>query len=207
MSRYADNATAIALGVTDHMKGSVEIAAFIATRVPVLYRDTATKFLGIHADGPIAVVEEEMTATLPNGLPCRLNYCFIFECRNNRVARMREYMDTMSGHRQVFGDVRLLQLCRFRAPLEIGAIQGGLEDWFSARGDKDARKTRLCTCSRGTCDQPRRCLSWVKMRNTRTEHVSSGLSLITDVPLHDNNRRHVPKAPRGLKMWPPVYPD
>jgi hypothetical protein len=98
------NATAIALGVTDHMKGSAEIAAFIATRVPVLYRDTAIKFLGIYADGPIVVVEEEMTATLPNGLPYRLNYCFIFECRNGRVARMREYMDTMSGHRQVFAD-------------------------------------------------------------------------------------------------------
>jgi hypothetical protein len=69
MSRYAHNATAIALGVSDHMKGSVEIAAFIATRVPVLYRDTATKFLGIYADGPIAVVEEEMTPHCPTGYP------------------------------------------------------------------------------------------------------------------------------------------
>jgi ketosteroid isomerase-like protein len=96
------NATAIALGVTDHMKGSAEIAEFIATRVSALYQDIAIKFIGIYADGPTVAVEEEMSATLPNGLPYKLNYCFVFECRNGRIARMREYMDTMSGHQQVF---------------------------------------------------------------------------------------------------------
>jgi uncharacterized protein len=98
------NATAVALGVTDHMKGPAEIAAFVAHGMQRLYNDVAINFLGFYADGRFVIVEEEMTATLPNAQPYRLNYCFIFECRDGRIARVREYMDTMSGHRQVFGD-------------------------------------------------------------------------------------------------------
>lgn len=98
------NATAIALGVTDHMRGAKEIAAFVATGVPALYHDASVKFLGLYADGPTVIVEEVMTATLPNGRPYRLTYCFIFECRDGRIAQMREYMDTMNGYRQVFAD-------------------------------------------------------------------------------------------------------
>lgn len=98
------NATAVALGVTDHMKGSAQIAAFVAKGVPLLFGDTSIKFIGFHAEGPIVVVEEEMTARLPNGQPYRLDYCFIFECRDGRIARVREYLDTMSGYRQVFAD-------------------------------------------------------------------------------------------------------
>jgi ketosteroid isomerase-like protein len=98
------NATAVALGVTDHMKGSAEIAAFVAKGVPLLYRDASIRFVGLHAEGPIVVVEEEMIARLPNGQAYRLDYCFIFECRGGRIVRVREYMDTMSGFRQVFAD-------------------------------------------------------------------------------------------------------
>ena len=97
------NATALALGVTDHMKAAAEIAAFVAHGMHRLFKDVAVKFLGFHADGRFVIVEEEMTATLPNAQPYRLRYCFIFECRDGRVARVQEYMDTMSGHRQVFG--------------------------------------------------------------------------------------------------------
>ena len=96
------NATAVALGVTDHMKGATAIAAFVAKRMKLLYQDVSVKFVGFYADGPVVVVEEEMSATLTNGLPYKLTYCFIFECRDDVVVRVREYMDTMSGYRQVF---------------------------------------------------------------------------------------------------------
>lgn len=98
------NATAVALGVTDHMKGAQTIAAFIASGMRRLFGDVRIVFTGFHADGPVVVVEEEMSATLPNGLPYRLTYCFVFECSGGRIARVREYMDTMSGFRQIFAD-------------------------------------------------------------------------------------------------------
>ena len=98
------NATAIALGVTDHMKGARVIAAFIAHGMRRLFGDVSISFNGFHADGPFAVVEEDMTAALPNGAPYQLSYCFIFECSRGRIVRVREYMDTMSGFRQVFAD-------------------------------------------------------------------------------------------------------
>jgi ketosteroid isomerase-like protein len=96
------NATAVALGVTDHMIGAEVIATFVATGMRRLFSDVHIQFKGFYADGAVVVVEEEMTARLPNGCPYRLDYCFIFECRDGRIARVREYMDGMSGYRQVF---------------------------------------------------------------------------------------------------------
>lgn len=98
------NATAVALGVTDHMKGAQAIAGFIVNGMRRLFADVSIAFTGFYADGSIVVVEEEMSAILPNGLPYRLTYCFIFECAGGRIVRVREYMDTMSGFRQVFAD-------------------------------------------------------------------------------------------------------
>ena len=98
----ADNATAVALNVTHHMVGSDVIAAFIATGMRRLFQDVSIAFRGFHADGPIVVVEERMSARLPNGIACANDYCFIFECRDGCIARVREYMDTLGGHQQVF---------------------------------------------------------------------------------------------------------
>ncbi len=98
------NATAVALGVTDHMKGSEVIAAFIAHGMRRLFSDVSIAFKGLYADGSFVVVEEQMTARLPNGLPYQLSYCFIFECSSGRIVRVREYMDTASGFRQVFAN-------------------------------------------------------------------------------------------------------
>ncbi|HKU95980.1 MAG TPA: nuclear transport factor 2 family protein [Vineibacter sp.] len=96
------NATAVALDMTHHMIGRDEIAAFIATGMRRLFTDVSIAFRGFHADGPIVVVEERMSARLPNGIAYANDYCFIFECRDGRIARVREYMDTLGGHQQVF---------------------------------------------------------------------------------------------------------
>jgi hypothetical protein len=34
---------------------------------------------------------------------CQLRYCFVFELRGGLICRVREYMDTARGHRDVFG--------------------------------------------------------------------------------------------------------
>jgi ketosteroid isomerase-like protein len=96
------NATALALNMTDHMRGSAEIADFLAHGFRRLFTESQVRFTGLHADGSFVIVEEEMSATLPNGVPYQLSYCFVFECRDGRIARVREYMDTQSGFRQVF---------------------------------------------------------------------------------------------------------
>lgn len=98
----AANATALALEMTDHLKGAAEIAEFLANGFQRLFNDAQVTITGFFADGPVVVVEETMSAVLPNGLDYKLAYCFVFECRDGRIARVREYMDTHSGFRQVF---------------------------------------------------------------------------------------------------------
>ncbi|MFG2002335.1 nuclear transport factor 2 family protein [Spirillospora sp. NPDC048911] len=97
------NATAVALGVPDHMVGKRAIAAFIAEDFPRLFaRDVTITFHGVYADGDRVVVEETMTATLASGNTYANDYCFVFELREGLIHRVREYMDTARGHRMVF---------------------------------------------------------------------------------------------------------
>ena len=42
-----------------------------------------------------------MSARLANGNTYRNDYCFVFELRDGRIHRVREYMDTARGHRDV----------------------------------------------------------------------------------------------------------
>ncbi|HZB90120.1 MAG TPA: nuclear transport factor 2 family protein [Stellaceae bacterium] len=96
------NATAVALEGPDHMVGRDAIAAFIATGMRRLFLDIAVELRGFHADGPVVAVETHFSAKLPNGADYVNDYCFLFECRDGRIARVREYMDTLGGHRQIF---------------------------------------------------------------------------------------------------------
>jgi uncharacterized protein len=93
------NATAVALEGPDHM-----IAAFIASEMRRLFLDVAVDLRGFYADGPVVVVEAHLSAKLPNGGGYANDYCFVFECRDGCIARVREYMDTLSGQRQLFAN-------------------------------------------------------------------------------------------------------
>jgi ketosteroid isomerase-like protein len=98
------NATAVALDGPNQMVGGHTIATFIATGMRRLFLDVAIEFRGVYADGPVVIVEERMSASLPNGGRYVNDYCFVFECRDGRIARVREYMDTLNGHRQLFAN-------------------------------------------------------------------------------------------------------
>ncbi|MGC7100962.1 nuclear transport factor 2 family protein [Amycolatopsis lurida] len=99
------NATAVALGGSHHMAGRAAIVRFLAEDFPRFFvSDVAVTFHGFHADGDRVVVEETMTATLANGNHYENDYCFVFELRDGLIHRVREYMDTARGHRQVFGE-------------------------------------------------------------------------------------------------------
>lgn len=98
------NATALALQGPSRMAGREAIAAFLATGFRRLFaRDVSIELRGVHADGDTVVVEERMTATLADGRLYDNEYCFVFELRAGRIHRVREYMDTLRGLRQIFG--------------------------------------------------------------------------------------------------------
>lgn len=97
------NATAVALGVPDHMIGAEQIAHFIVVNMPKLYTDIDIQFQRILCDGSTVVVQERMTATLPGGNTYDVEYCFFFEIADGQIIRVKEYMDTLRGWRAVFG--------------------------------------------------------------------------------------------------------
>jgi len=99
----AGNATAVALDHASHMIGADKIAHFIAIDMHRLFSDVSVEFTAIHADGDAVIVEERMRATLPGGRPYDNAYCFVFEVKDGRIRRVREYMDTMKGWRMVLG--------------------------------------------------------------------------------------------------------
>lgn len=96
------NATAEALGISHHMIGAHEIARFLTDEFPRLYvKDVDIDFTNFIAAGTTVVVEESMSATLADGSGYTNDYCFIFELDGDRIRRVREYMDTAHGNRQL----------------------------------------------------------------------------------------------------------
>ena len=98
------NATAIALDCTHHMMGRDAIVHFLTVAFPKLFvADVLVELSGLHADGETVIVEEHMQATLANGRRYDNAYCFVFMLEGERIARVREYMDTRRGWTCIFG--------------------------------------------------------------------------------------------------------
>lgn len=53
-------------------------------------------------DGPVAVVQQRLSATAKNGNPYENEYCWVYECRDDQIARMEEYADSLHAA-QVMG--------------------------------------------------------------------------------------------------------
>jgi ketosteroid isomerase-like protein len=100
----ANNATAVALDGPWHLIGRDQIARMFGTEVRKLFvADVAAEFRGCYADGNIVVIEQRLRATLANGNAYDNDYCFVVELENGLIRRVREYMDTATGNRMVFG--------------------------------------------------------------------------------------------------------
>lgn len=99
------NATAVALGVTDHMIGREAISSFLTQDLPRLFSSgIQIAHISLTIEGDRAVFEQRQTAILANGRTYDNDYLFIFEMDGPRVRRIREYMDTLGGYTMVFGD-------------------------------------------------------------------------------------------------------
>jgi ketosteroid isomerase-like protein len=91
------NAAARIVG-THHLVGRERITRFIADEFPAVFGSEVTiEFRTVMAEGDTVVVGERMRATLPNGRPYDVDYCFVFELRDGLVHRVREYLDTRRG--------------------------------------------------------------------------------------------------------------
>jgi ketosteroid isomerase-like protein len=80
------------------------IVAFMAYNFSRFFGGVENKFRSVVAEGEVVVVEHRLSATLPNGRPYVNDYCFVYEVRDGKVWRIREYMDTRGGWAQVFGE-------------------------------------------------------------------------------------------------------
>lgn len=99
------NATATALGITNHMVGRDAIVRFLCEDFPRLFvANVSVDFRGIYSEGNVVIVEETMKATLSNGRQYENEYCFVFSVLGEQISGVREYMDTQRGARCVFGD-------------------------------------------------------------------------------------------------------
>jgi ketosteroid isomerase-like protein len=99
------NATAVALGVGDHMVGHRAIADFILRDFRKMFPNgIQIEPMSVTVEGGRVVFEQRQTAVLANGRPYDLAYVFILEMVDGKARRIREYMDTHNGYRMVFGD-------------------------------------------------------------------------------------------------------
>nr|WP_139795526.1 nuclear transport factor 2 family protein [Nocardia donostiensis] len=101
----ANNATAFALEVSSHMIGRTAITDFFANDFPRLFvQDVAIINHGLYAEGDRVIVEHTMSATLANGNPYVNDYCFVFELRDGRIHRVREYLDSSRGFEMIYNE-------------------------------------------------------------------------------------------------------
>lgn len=99
------NATALALGHTEHELDRATIVHFLAHEFSTLFvRDVQSTERSLVAEGGAAVLETHFEATMADGRRYENDYCFVIEVRDARIHRMREYMDTLRGFRCIFGE-------------------------------------------------------------------------------------------------------
>ena len=116
----AGNATQVALGLgrpgdAGPPRGANDldreaIVALMAYNFARFFGGADNKFTTVVAEGDVVVVGPQLSATLPNGRPYVNDYCFVYEVRDGKVWRIREYMDTRGGWAQVFGEGEPVQL-------------------------------------------------------------------------------------------------
>jgi uncharacterized protein len=119
----AGNATQVALGLgrpadAGPPRGANDldrdaIVTFMAYNFARFFGDVENDFRTVVAEGEVVVVEHRLSATLPNGRSYVNDYCFVYEVRDGKVWRIREYMDTRGGWEQVFGEGEPLQLVEY----------------------------------------------------------------------------------------------
>jgi ketosteroid isomerase-like protein len=104
-------ATALALGKAAGFHDRESMMEFICDDFGRLFvSDLTVEVRSAVCEGDVVIVEQTLGATLCNGKPYKNDYVFVFEVRDGLVQLIREYMDTASAFRQMFGDGPARQL-------------------------------------------------------------------------------------------------
>lgn len=99
------NATALALGKPSGFTDRESLLDFICDDFGRLFaRDVSVEIRSALCEGDVVIMEQAFSAKLYDGRPYQNSYVFAFEVRDGQVRQIREYMDTASGFRQIFGD-------------------------------------------------------------------------------------------------------
>jgi len=107
LQRMADDATWWVSGTIQGMSGTYEKATFgaLLDGVKTVYKTGAMQFTPISmvAEDCFVAVEASSYAELTNGRIYSNQYHLLFELRDGKVLRVKEYMDTQHAHAIFFG--------------------------------------------------------------------------------------------------------
>ncbi|HEY3798100.1 MAG TPA: nuclear transport factor 2 family protein [Caulobacteraceae bacterium] len=99
------NRTSVALGQPPHFIGREAILTYLMESVSGgLFTGAKVEVLSVIADERHVVIEQTFEATVCNGRPFEMVYCFIYTLEDGLIRQVRAYFDTVSGAEQLFGD-------------------------------------------------------------------------------------------------------
>ena len=107
LQKMADDATWWVSGTVQGFSGTYEKSTFgaLLEGVKTVYKNGAMQFkpISMVAEGRFVAVEASSYAELTNGRIYSNRYHLLFEIRDGKVLRVKEYMDTQHAHSVFFG--------------------------------------------------------------------------------------------------------
>jgi hypothetical protein len=97
------NAMAVALGQPAGWAGRDAIVRYLTGEIGRLFTGSKVELLSVVADGDKVVIEQRFQATVCNGRPYEMIYCFIFVVRDRLIRQVRPFFDTALGFELIFG--------------------------------------------------------------------------------------------------------
>ena len=82
------------------IKGREAVAEALGGDLPAQMFDMKTFRLDIHrilADGDVAIVQHSISAKTVGGAQYDNEYCWVYHCRDGKIARIEEYADTLKA--------------------------------------------------------------------------------------------------------------
>jgi ketosteroid isomerase-like protein len=100
------NATQVMLGLDpDFLEFREGIVQFLTRHFRRGFPDGAKfEFTKVIGEGDTVMFEQRMSGIACNGKFYDNRYFWVLDMSGQRITEIREYMDTYSGHRQIFGD-------------------------------------------------------------------------------------------------------
>jgi uncharacterized protein len=83
-------------------RGKDEILKFMAGIGPVFPEGLSSEIRKTYCDGDTVIIELTNRGKVSNGKTYENEYCFVFELENDKIRRIREYVDTQKAKEILF---------------------------------------------------------------------------------------------------------